>query len=465
MTVVVWFRRDLRVQDNPALMQAIADARQKGLAVEAVYVHSPEDEGEWAIGSASRWYLRHSLVAHQRTLAELGIPVRCFKGDALEVLNAYTAQIEAAGVYWNRVVEPGWESRDQAVRASLQAAGLTVRTFEDDCLIMPEQLRKQEGNPYRVFTPFWRRARSLIDIETLHQRRLGGSPAPIGRVVEADAETVDGLGLLQGHAWHGKLHRHWKPGEAMALENLRAFIESPITDYEIHRDRPDIAGTSRLSPALHFGEVSVARVFALCEQALVFERQERARAGIQCFLSEIGWREFARHVLHAFPQTVDHSLDERFERKGAWREDPAGRLLHAWQRGETGIALVDAGMRQLWETGWMHNRVRMVAASFLTKNMGIHWREGARWFWDTLVDADLPSNTLGWQWVAGCGTDAAPYFRIFNPDTQASKFDPQQRYRWQWLGDEAPHSPIVDLKRSRAEALDRYQSEIRGPSR
>lgn len=461
MTMLVWFRRDLRVQDNPALMQAIIEAREKGQAVEAVYLHSPGDEGNWAIGGASRWYLHHSLLAHQRSLAELGIPLRCLKGSAREVLNAYAVQIKAARVYWNRVVEPGLEARDSAVRSALMASGVIVRTFDDDCLVMPEQLHKQDGKAYRVFTPFWRRARARLGEESLHQKRLTGAPCPAGTACKVDAAPVAALGLLPEHSWHQKLHAHWQPGEARALERLWNFVEAPIADYETHRDWPDVAGTSRLSPALHFGEVSVVRVFALCEQASLFECHERARAGIQRFLSEIGWREFARHVLHAFPQTTDRSLNERFESEGAWKNDPDGSLLNAWERGETGIALVDAGMRELWETGWMHNRVRMVVASFLTKNLGIHWREGARWFWDTLVDADLPSNTLGWQWVAGCGTDAAPYYRIFNPDTQARKFDPEQRYRKCWLKDEVRNPAIVDLKTSRARALDRYQAVSR----
>ncbi len=462
MTLLVWFRRDLRVQDNPALAQAIEDARASGQAVQAVYLHSPQDEGHWAIGGASRWYLQQSLLAHQQALARLGIPLCCLQGPARAVLHRHAVQNGVTAVYWNRVVEPALAARDAELHKVLMDAGLVVRNFDDDCLLMPEQLRKDDGSPYRVFTPFWRRAQALLEDEPLPRERLAGMPPAAAPALRPDQAAVAALGLLHGYDWHHKLHAYWQPGEAQAHERLQAFLDEPVADYELQRDRPDICGTSQLSPALHFGEISVARVFDQCQQALLFEQREHARTGMRRFLGEIGWREFARHVLHAFPWTADRSLNERFEQAGVWRKDRDGRLLAAWQRGETGIALVDAGMRELWETGWMHNRVRMVVASFLTKNLGIHWRNGARWFWETLVDADLPSNTLGWQWVAGCGTDAAPYYRIFNPDTQALKFDPQQRYRERWLQDRAAVPALVDLKTSRAQALERYRETIRG---
>jgi deoxyribodipyrimidine photo-lyase len=243
---------------------------------------------------------------------------------------------------------------------------------------------------------------------------------------------------------------------------LSGFLQQKVEGYDEHRDLPYYQGTSRLSAALHFGELSVARLFAICQGRLMHEANQGTGRDIQRFLTQVGWREFSRHVLIAFPQTPTISMNRRFEHPGAWVEDVDNRQLLAWQRGETGIPLVDAGMRQLWESGWMHNRVRMVVASFLTKNLGIHWREGAHWFWDTLVDADLASNTLGWQWVAGCGTDAAPYYRIFNPQLQAKKFDPKGEYIHQWSGDEIGLAPLVDLGDSRTQALQRYQVAIRG---
>lgn len=460
MKSLVWFRRDLRLQDNLALAQALKQSLEDGQPPEAVYLHEPQDDGHWVPGAASRWYLHHSLLSLQQDLAAIGVPLRCLTGAVVEALPAYVARLGASQVYWNRLVEPVQETRDEAVRTALEASGVTVKTFDDDCLLMPERLHKSDGSVCRVFTPFWRRATELLGTQALNHR-LSGPPVKAAQPIGPHTDRVTDLDLLPSHPWHEKLHAHWQPGEAEALRLLADFLQSKVAEYTEQRDMPASSGTSRLSAALHFGEISVVRIHALCEQALVCEQNEQVRSGIHRFLTEIGWREFARHVLHAFPQTPDRSLNERFEREGAWAPDPDDRLLRAWQRGETGIALVDAGMRELWETGWMHNRVRMVVASFLTKNLGIHWSEGARWFWDTLVDADLASNTLGWQWVAGCGTDAAPYYRIFNPDTQAKKFDPEGAYISRWLGNREAGLAMVELKASRAQALERYQSAIR----
>jgi deoxyribodipyrimidine photo-lyase len=311
-----------------------------------------------------------------------------------------------------------------------------------------------------VFTPFWRRAYEFLAAGGF-QERLLAAPRAVGAALRPDPGAVDRLELLGPVDWHSKLERHWRPGESAALDRWAAFFEADIADYDADRERPDIPGTSMLSPALHFGEISALRLYAQCAGRLADEPDEGARAGIIRFMMELGWREFARHVLHAWPDLPNRSLDRRFDRPEAWESDVDGRMLRAWRQGETGFSLIDAGMRQLWETGWMHNRVRMVVASFLTKNLGIHWREGAHWFWDTLVDADLASNTLGWQWVAGCGTDAAPYYRIFNPETQAQKFDPDHTYRAHWLGEGLRPTPVLDLKASRARALARYQHAIK----
>jgi deoxyribodipyrimidine photo-lyase len=456
MKALVWFRRDLRLQDNSALAEAMAS----GLPVEAVYIHGDHNDSRTAMGAASRWYLHHSVIELQKNLAGIGVPLRLFAGSAVDELPAFCAKRNISEVYWNRVVEPELEASDEQIIKMLSREGVIFRVFSDDCLIMPEHAYKADGGVYRVFTPFWRSLQKRLEIQPV-QARLYPAPARSSGPICCSPTAVEALRLLPAHPWHQKLHHHWQPGESSAHRLLETFLEIKAVNYEVDRDFPAIDGTSKLSPALHFGEISVARVYERCNYAWVLESGEGYGSGIRRLLSEIGWREFARHVLHAFPHTAERSMNARFDQRKVWEPDPEGRSLHAWQQGETGISLVDAGMRELWETGWMHNRVRMIVGSFLTKNLGIHWREGARWFWDTLVDADLASNTLGWQWVAGCGTDAAPYFRVFNPDTQAKKFDPEGRYISRWLGNQMRPSPVVDLKASRARALVRYQRFVR----
>ncbi|RME34651.1 MAG: deoxyribodipyrimidine photo-lyase [Gammaproteobacteria bacterium] len=450
---LVWFRRDLRLQDNPALDAALAT----GKPVHAVYVRPDDPASPLAEGEAARCYLHHSLLSLQRRLAAAGVKLQLCRGKPAVLLPALCRQLGARAVYCNRIVDPRIERLDDATAQCLEADGACLYRHDDDCLLMPEAGLKADGTPYRVFTPFWRNLR-LRMTETPWQARLLPAPAKGRRLATvADPQAVQTLGLLPAHPWHEELLQHWEAGEPRALDRLDHFLAEGVAHYETERDYPDRDGTSRLSPALHFGEIAAVRVHALILQALESEADAGVRRSLQRFHSEIGWRDFARHVLHAFPDTVTRSLAPLFERPGMWLPDPGGRGLRAWQRGETGCELVDAGMRQLWRSGWMHNRVRMVAASFLTKNLGIHWREGAHWFRRCLVDADDASNTLGWQWVAGCGTDAAPYFRIFNPDTQARRYDPHGRYRRQWLGERTPVPPLVDLRLSRARALERYR--------
>lgn len=402
MKTLVWFRRDLRLADNPALIAALAG----GQPVEAIYIDDAETEGDWPIGSASRWYLHQSLLDLQKSLAAINVPIRYLTGSATQQLPAVARETGASRVVWNRVVEPGQENIDKRIGTALTTAGLSFEIYDDDCLLMPESALKKDGTPYRVFTPFWRQVVERLGAAGV-QSRLHPHPAAVAQTFDCNPAEVDRLQLLDGRPWHRKLHAYWQPGEASAHHLLETFLQSKIAAYEEQREIPASVGTSRLSPALHFGEISAARVYSLCQEALLHEPHERARKSLRRFLTELGWREFARHVLHAYPDTPRVSLDRRFERPGAWALDPEGELLRAWQLGRTGMPLVDAGMRELWETGWMHNRVRMIVASFLTKNLGIHWQAGASWFWDTLVDADLASNTLAWQWVAGCGTDAA----------------------------------------------------------
>jgi deoxyribodipyrimidine photo-lyase len=454
---LVWFRRDLRLQDNPALYAALHSAQP----VLALYIHDPAPTDGWALGGASRWYLHHSLLTLQKDLAAINVPLACLSGVIREQMGAFLTERPVAKLFYNRVMEPGQAELEHDLRVSLKNHEVELESFHDDTLLPPEQVAKKDGTAYKVFTPFWRHCLDLLRQNGV-EHRLHPSPKPGVKSLSADPHEVEKLGLLDKHPWHQKLHAYWSPGESSALNLLSRFLQERVDSYEVYRDFPQREGTSHLSAALHFGELSVARLFAVCQGRLIHETNHESRTGIQRFVTEIGWREFARHVLFAFPETPTTSLNGRFEKPGAWVEDVDNRQLGAWQRGETGIPLVDAGMRQLWESGWMHNRVRMVVASFLTKNLGIHWREGARWFWDTLVDADLASNTLGWQWVAGCGTDAAPYYRIFNPQLQAKKFDPTGDYIRCWLGDGIGSTPLVDLAMSRAKALQRYQIAIRG---
>ncbi|MGV6858893.1 MAG: cryptochrome/photolyase family protein [bacterium] len=458
MKSLLWLRRDLRLQDNPALTAALSS----GLPVEALFIYPDDPDHPLAEGSAARWYLHHSLLELQRRLADLGAVLHLRRGDPEIEIAHICAQRSVTRLFYNRVVEPRQAVQDKAIKAALEGRGIQCELMDDDGLVMPEAGRKANGEPYRVFTPFWRNHLVGLQGGAALARRLSPAPQPVASPVAHVPGEVNALALLDSHPWHHKLQAHWQPGEDVALQRLADFIDHSLADYNMLRDRPDLDATSRLSPALHFGEISVARVFVRIDELVIATTSEKVRDSMQRFLAELGWREFGRHVLWHFPQTLAQSLNPRFDQPEAWEPDPGDRKLQAWQRGETGIALIDAGMRQLWETGWMHNRVRMVAASFLTKNLSIHWHQGAQWFADTLVDADAASNTLGWQWVAGCGTDAAPYYRIFNPDTQAKKFDPEGRYISRWLGDRPLlATPIVDLKTSRERALARYQNTIR----
>ena len=465
-TTIVWLRRDLRLADNPALALAVAG----GEPVVCVYVHAPEEEGAWRPGAASDWWLHHSLRALDAELRRRGAVLLLRAGPSAEALLALAAECGAGRVVWNRLYEPALVARDAAVKARLRAAGLEAESCKAALLFEPWELETGTGGPYRVFTPYWRAARARLATD-------GSLPAPVrlrGRV-DLPALAIERLGLLPRLRWDAGLAQAWTPGEAGALEALAQFLDTALADYAGERDRPDHAGTSRLSPHLHFGEVSPRQVVQAIAARGLLARGE-------AYVRELGWREFSHHLLFHHPDTTDAPLNPRFAHF-PWAAVDSARLS-AWQRGRTGVPLVDAGMRELWATGWMHNRVRMVVASFLCKNLRLHWLHGARWFWDTLVDADLANNTQGWQWSAGCGADAAPYFRIFNPVAQGGRFDPQGRYVRRWLPElarvpaaalQAPWTlrpleqaeagiagtpyaqPIVDLAASRAAALEAYQ--------
>ena len=442
LTALVWFRQDLRLADNPALSAAVA----AGARIVPVYVWSPEEEGGWAPGAASRWWLHQSLQALDASLRERGSQLLLRRGPAGEALQQLAQETGATQLYFNRRYEPAAQAIENALREQLPAAGLTVHSSQSALLREPWAMRTGTGGPYQVFTPFWRALLRDLQVDR---------PLPSPEALPAPAHwpqslPLDALQLLPRLRWHDSLASHWTPGEASARERLLTFGRNGLAGYAQARDLPAVDGTSRLSPHLHYGEVSPRQVWAAIGKASERLGDSSWREGR--YIAEIVWREFAAHVLHHFPYLPERPKNLAFERL-AWREDPAA--LRAWQQGRTGIALVDAGMRELWQTGFMHNRVRMVAGSLLVKNLLLPWQDGERWFWDTLVDADLASNALGWQWVAGTGPDAAPFFRIFNPDTQAEKFDPKGEYRRRWLAgaQASPVQPIVDLKTSRQRAL------------
>lgn len=466
-TALVLFRRDLRLVDNPALSAACAAHTH----VLPVYIHSPGENGQWADGAGSRWWLHHSLAALSRRLHVHHAELHLREGEPLTVLRDLVRDSGASAVYWNRLYEPDAIARDTHIKSALREQGLDVHSHNAALWCEPWQIATQQGDPYRVFTPYWRNLRShLLTSQPLPEPTLPGWRALPGGL------PLSALALLPRIAWSGGLADSWQPGEQGAAELLEIFGVDAINHYQQARDLPAQHGTSRLSPHLHFGEISPRQIHAQLEK-LADKSDTKHRPDMEPYLRELGWREFAHHLLFYFPKTPTENFNPGFA-NFPWAPADEAQLVR-WQRGRTGIPLVDAGMRELWHTGWMHNRVRMIVASFLTKNLRLHWRHGAAWFWDTLVDADLANNTLGWQWVAGCGADAAPYFRVFNPVTQSKKFDPDGVYLRRWLPEmaDAPlkllhepwndpallersgyPAPMVDLSTSRRDALAAYQS-------
>ena len=423
-TAILWFRRDLRLRDNEALQAAIADGR----AVVPVYMLDDAADGPNAPGAASRWWLHGSLAALARDLEARGLRLVLRRGDSVEQLRSLVAETGARQVCWNRVYEPGALALERRVRDALAECGVEVQIGAGQLLFDPETVRNGSGGPFKVFTPFWRRCSTLERPQPL--------AAAVPRSLRGPArwpqgEALESWTLRPGRPdWAAEFPASGEPGEAGARRRLAEFVERAMDDYCERRDRPALDGTSRLSAALHFGELTPRQVGAAVEEASRESGVMPRSRGAQVFLDEVGWREFAHHLLHHFPETSARPLRPEFE-TFPWRRDVAAQ--EAWRLGRTGYPIVDAGMRQLWRTGWMHNRVRMVVASFFVKQLLQPWTDGAAWFMDTLVDADLANNTLGWQWSAGCGADAAPYFRIFNPVLQGEKFDPAGDYVRRWV--------------------------------
>ncbi len=466
MAALVWFRRDLRIADNPAL-SAAAEAGP----VLAAYVLDDEAAGLWKMGGAARWWLHHSLASLGRDLAARGVPLVLRRGPAAREIPRLVREAGLSAVHWNRRYEPWATRQDCALKEALTGQGVPVRSHAASLLFEPWEVKTQAGRSFSVFTPFQRAARSLPVLP----------PLPVPPELTGFRGTVSGDRLESWELlpkkpdWAREFPGVWTPGEEEARRRLDTFLRERLETYAEDRDRPGLEASSRLSPHLHWGEVGPRQAFQAARQA--------SGAGAEKFLSELVWREFGHHLLFHRPTLPEENQKPAFD-SFPWRDDPGA--LRAWQRGRTGFPLVDAGMRELWRTGWMHNRVRMVAASFLVKQLLVHWHHGQRWFWDTLVDADLASNTMNWQWVAGCGADSAPFFRIFNPVLQSEKWDPGGEYLRRWIPEiaalpdrhlhrpsETPPDvcrttgfrpgetyplPIVDLSEARARALAAYRS-------
>ncbi len=461
--VLHWFRQDLRTLDNPALCMAASQG-----VVLPIYIFDNTNTGEYQMGSASRWWLHHSLHALNNTLDD---KLSVYIGDPKDIIIDIVQHLDVKTIYWNRCYEPWQTARDKQIRQKLKNYGTRVHSFNGSLLWEPWDILKKDGTPYKVFTSFYRNGclNSVTPRKPLSKPknlRLQSDPT--------NSKTIDNLNLLPSIRWDTKMEQHWKIGEQGAKKNLQQFLRSGLEGYKQGRNFPNKKHVSRLSPHLHFGEISPNQVWHAANS-------KHASKDTEHFLSELGWREFSYNLLYHFPKLPSKNFQPKFNHF-PWKTNK--RLLQRWQTGQTGFPFIDAGMRELWQTGYMHNRVRMVVGSFLVKNLLLHWHHGEKWFWDCLVDADLANNSASWQWVAGSGADAAPYFRIFNPVLQSKKFDPEALYIRKWVPElkklksnlihapwEANKSelkdlgivlgktypkPIIDLKASRTSALDAY---------
>jgi deoxyribodipyrimidine photo-lyase len=436
--VLLWYRLDLRVADNPALLAALAS----GLPVVPVFIWDPGVEGPWAPGRNSRWWLGRSLEALDADLRKRGSRLLFREGETGVLLRALAEETGARDIHYSRRYEPLVEKHEARLVKGLQTAGLRMARQGGNLLREPETLRTQGVTPFKVFTPFWKSHQALGEIAPpLHAPRE--IPAPSRWPASPTWNEVRRHLAQDGEAATPGLGEHWSPGSAGAEKALGIFLKDALEDYPEYRNIPAAPGTSRLAPHLHFGEISPRRIFhALSVAGGLDARLARSEAA-SVFRKELGWRDFAHHVLVHFPHTSDQPLRPEFS-GFPWKKSKAP--LEAWKQGRTGFPFIDAALRELLATGSMHNRARMATASFLVKDLMIPWQEGARWFWDLLVDADLAQNSLNWQWVAGCGADAAPYFRIFNPQSQGERFDPHGDYVRRWVPElaDAPEGWIHD---------------------
>ena len=468
--VIVWFRQDLRLADNPALRDAV----QAGASIIPIYILDDDNAGSWKMGGASRWWLHHSLNALRNGLSG---NLFFYRGDARLVIAELVKSTKASAVHWNRCYEPWRMKRDGDIKSMLEENGVEAKSFNGSLLFEPWVVKKDDGTPYRVFTPYFRRGclkagQPAVPLPAPKKINFADSPAK--------ALSIEALELLPTIHWDKQLEPHWTIGEKGAQKRFAAFLDDGLRGYKEGRNYPAKDHTSRMSPYLHFGEISPRTLWHDIRARMV---ADHAETDGDHFLSELGWREFSHSLLYFNHDLPTQPLQKRFS-AFPWVKDDRGLL--AWQRGMTGYPIVDAGMRELWQTGYMHNRVRMIVGSFLVKDLRLHWSEGEKWFWDCLVDADLANNAASWQWIAGCGADAAPYFRVFNPTGQGEKFDPQGDYVRRFcpelskLPDDLIHrpweapplilqqagvtlgktypKPIVDHKQAREKALAAFQA-------
>lgn len=473
---VVWFRQDLRTNDNPALAHAVAECDELFL----LFIDDPAIGTVSSVGAASQAWLHHSLLDLARSLKDKGLTLHCAKGSSGKMLRDVMSLCGATDLYWNRCYDPVSVERDTGLKTSLSDS-YRVHSFNASLLFEPFEVLKADDTPYRVFTPFWKMLQPRFPVD---QPKALSRKLPPDIVLPAKAQSklsafcfsdIDKLQLLPEKDWHLNLMSHWKVGEKAALAKLKKFLKKDVHDYQEQRDIPSKAGTSFLSSHLHFGEIGPRQIV---KHTLRGRSLDEISNGELVFVKEVVWREFAHSLIFHFPHTVSEPLDKRFQRF-PWAKKTETHFS-AWCKGQTGVPIVDAGMRQLYATGWMHNRVRMIVGSYLIKNLLIPWQQGEQWFRDTLVDADVASNVMGWQWCAGSGADAAPFFRIFNPVLQGEKFDKSGDYVRQWVPELAHienkfiHKPweltdieraaldypmpLVDLKESRNRALEAFAS-------
>lgn len=463
---LVWFRQDLRCSDNPALAMACHEHK----TVVPLYIR---DNDVTPIGGAQRWWLHHSLCSLEKTLKKINLSLILREGSACEIITTLVQQLSITSVYWNRCYDPSMIKRDTLIKQALIDRGIHVVSSNGSLLNEPWTIKNQSGAFFKVFTPYWRHCLRHINVQ---------APATIKKHPEGLAistQRVEDWHLLPTKPnWAESFESYWQPGEDGAHKKLDRFIQNHLNNYDIDRNIPSYEATSKLSPHLHFGEISPFQIWRTVEPILAHQAHDAS--SIECFLSELGWREFSYYLLYHFPELPLQNYKSEFD-AFPWQKSDTN--LKAWQQGNTGYPIVDAGMRELWHTGFMQNRVRMIVASFLTKNLFIDWRIGADWFLDTLLDADLASNSASWQWVAGSGADASPYYRIFNPVLQGEKFDPDGVYIRRWvpelaqvankrihqpwaatpaelglsLGHDYPH-PLVDHSETRKLALAYYQA-------
>ena len=462
---IFWFRQDLRISDNPGLFEAA----KNGLVL-PVYLFDDELAADFRLGSASKWWLHHSLQSLDKSLDN---KLNFYVGDSKTILSKIIKENNIGAVYWNRCYEPWRIKADNEIKQSLE---IECKSFNGSLLWEPWEILKADKSSYKVFTPFYRNG----CLRASEPREPLPKPQKLSLLKNSNFALSE-LNLLPDKKWYKRMESFWSVGEDSAQQRLQEFLDNGLLNYKDSRNYPAKKNISRLSPYLHFGEISPNQVWysAQAKKAINYSYSK----DVDHFLSEIGWREFSYYLLYHFPKLPRDNFQAKFDRF-QWKNDQS--FIKAWQNGQTGFPIVDAGMRELWQTGYMHNRVRMIVASFLVKNLLMHWHNGEDWFWDCLVDADLANNSASWQWIAGSGADAAPYFRIFNPITQGEKFDPEGEYTrrfvpelehlsneflfrpWEAtehalkaagivLGETYP-MPIIDLKASREEALSAYRS-------